>query len=107
MNFWVIPIIFVAMFIQAMAGFGSALIAMPMLLLVLSPDEARPAFAILAQLAGLVFVYKYRQDWRLTDIWRLLLAAAIGIPFGVLLADNLDEQSFMFLLGVLLVVYAI
>jgi hypothetical protein len=95
------------MYIQSLLGFGSALIAMPMLIAVLGPDEARPAFAILAQVAGLVFTYRYRHDWQWGDMWRALAAAVVGIPLGVLLADTVDQQSFMLILGLLLILYAL
>jgi uncharacterized protein len=107
MNPLVIPIIFFSMYIQSLLGFGSALIAMPMLIAVLGPDEARPAFAILAQVAGLVFTYRYRHDWQWGDMWRALAAAVVGIPLGVLLADTVDQQSFMLILGLLLILYAL
>jgi uncharacterized membrane protein YfcA len=107
MNPLVIPIIFFAYLIQAFLGFGSGLIAMPMLIAVLSPDLARPAFALLSIVSGPVFLYKYRHDWQWSDVWRLLLATLIGIPLGMFLAKNVDEHTFMLVLGFLLIIYAL
>lgn len=106
MNPLVIPIIFFAVLIQSMLGFGAGLIAMPMLIAVIGPDVARPAFALMGLVSGPIFVWKYRHDWQWADIWRLVAAALFGIPVGMFLADSLDEHTFMIVLGILLVAYA-
>ena len=107
MNPLVIPIIFFAYLIQSLLGFGSGLIAMPMLLMVISPELARPAFALLSMFSGPIFLYKYRHDWQWDDTWRLIIAASLGIPLGFYLASAVDEHIFMLVLGFLLIAYAI
>lgn len=106
MNFLVIPIIFVAIFIQSLTGFGSALIAMPFLIALLGPDVARPAFILLGQTAGLMFMIEYRHAWRLADIKFTLLGAIIGIPIGTWVVNNMAEETFMLVLGCILIAYA-
>ncbi|MEL6405051.1 MAG: sulfite exporter TauE/SafE family protein [Chloroflexota bacterium] len=107
MNFLVIPIIFLAMFIQSLAGFGSALIAMPMLIALLGPDAARPAFALMGQTAGILFLLKYRDDWKFVDIRMALVGTLVGIPIGAWIAGVLSEDAFMLLLGIIVLAYAI
>jgi hypothetical protein len=75
--------------------------------MVISPDLARPAFALLGMVSGPIFVYKYRHDWEWGDTWRLIIAAILGIPLGFFLASSVDEDIFMLVLGILLIAYAI
>lgn len=106
MNLLVIPIIFIAMFIQSLAGFGSALVAMPFLIALLGPDVARPAFTLLGQTAGLMFMIEYRHEWQLSDIKYAVFGAFIGIPLGTWLANTMAQDTFMLVLGIILVAYA-
>lgn len=109
MNWLVIPIIFGAMFIQSLAGFGSALIAMPLLLLVFSdkPDVARAAFVITSQFGGIYFLWQYRKEWNWRTIVPIIAGALIGIPLGVYIAVILDKDTFMVLLGIVCIGYAL
>lgn len=107
MNLLVIPIIFIAIFIQSLAGFGSALIAMPFLIAILGVDVARPVFILVGQTAGLMFMYEYRADWKFTDVRFLMLGTLIGIPIGTWVATSMTEETFMLVLGIILIVYAL
>lgn len=106
MNFLVIPIIFVAIFIQSLTGFGSALIAMPFLIALLGPDVARPAFILLGQTAGLMFMIEYRHDWQIADIKFTLLGALLGIPVGMQVVNSMTEETFMLVLGIIIITYS-
>lgn len=107
MEYAVIPIIFVAFFIQSLSGFGSALLAMPFLLAILGPDVARPVFMLVGQTAGLIFLYQYRDDWQFPDVKLLLVGTVIGIPAGTWVANSMEQETFMLVLGILIIVYAV
>lgn len=107
MNPLVIPIIFAAMFIQSLTGFGSALIAMPFLIALLGPDVARPVFILVGQTAGLLFLYQYRNDWQFADVKLVMLGTLIGIPVGTWVANSMDQETFMLVLGIIIVCYAV
>lgn len=100
-------IVFAAMLIQSLAGFGAALIAMPFLIAILGPDLARPTFILVSQTAGLLYMYKYRADWQFPDIKIIIMGTLIGIPVGSWVASSLSEDTFMLLLGVVTIGYAI
>ncbi len=106
MNPLVIPIIFVAMFIQSLTGFGSALIAMPFLIAVLGADVARPVFILVGQTAGLMFMYEYRSNWQFADVKLILVGTLMGIPIGTWVASRMQEDTFMLVLGIILISYA-
>lgn len=103
----VVPIIFVAIFVQSIAGFGSGLIAMPFLIGLLGLDTAAPAFALIAQTGGLMIFLRYRSEWNLREIWRVLLAAVICIPLGVWGVDLIDERLVKIILGIVTLGYAL
>lgn len=107
MNLLVIPIIFCAMFIQSLAGFGSALIAMPFLIALLGPDVARPAFILMSQTAGIMFMIEYRHDWKFSDIKFVLIGTLLGIPLGTWIATTMEQATFMLVLGIILVAYSL
>jgi uncharacterized membrane protein YfcA len=98
---------FVATFIQGAIGFGSALIAMPILIQLLGIPVAAPLFAIVAQTGGLMTILHYRQSLRLRSIWRLILSAFIGIVPGITLARLVDEHFAMWVLGIIIILYSL
>jgi uncharacterized membrane protein YfcA len=99
--------IFVAAFTQAVTGFGSALVAMPLLAQFIGVKTGAPLMALisLAMNAGLLLFQ--RQSFRWRAVWQLILAAVIAIPLGILTVDVLSERVVLFSLGVLLVSYAL
>src|SRR3954454_12577384 len=81
----VLAVIFLATLVRSALGFGEALIAVPLLALVIPVEIAAPlAVLVSITVAGAVLV----QDWqhvRLGSAWRLVLATLPGIPLGLLL----------------------
>lgn len=107
MNWLVIPIAFAAIFLQSIAGFGSALLAMSFLIGILGPDEARSTFAIATQFSGLYFLYQYRAEWNWRLIFPLVIGSLVGIPLGFFVANLLDKETFMIILGIITTAYAL
>jgi len=105
---WAIfPIIFMAFFIQAFTGFGSALVAMPLLIALVGVETAAPLFALIAQIAGIGFLIKYRDSWNWRAVWRVALASLLAIPAGVWGARQLDQDLVLSLLGLFTLAYAL
>ena len=81
----VLVVIFLATLIRSAFGFGEALVAVPLLALIIPVEVAAPvAVLVSVTVAGLVLV----QDWRqvhLGSAGRLILSTMFGIPFGLLL----------------------
>jgi uncharacterized protein len=104
----VVFLIFViAMFIQTSAGFGSALIAMPLLVKLLGARIAAPLFAISFVCIAVVITYRYRHDLKIQNIWRLMLGSLIGVPIGVHVISTWDEQVMLSLYGAFMSAYAV
>lgn len=112
MSLLVIPIIFFAVLIKALAGFGAALVAMPFLIALLGLDMAVPAFALTTQASCAIMIWTYRHDLEMASIWHLALPTVIAIPVGVWGARQLNNPLvfrrgvlvLLLLIGVLLIV---
>ncbi len=98
---------FVAAFTQAVTGFGSALVAMPLLSQVVGVKIGAPLVAIVSLPMNVSLLLVQRQAFRWRAVWQLILAALAAIPFGILLVGALPERIVLFGLGALLVGYAV
>ena len=99
----VILIVFVSTLLRAAVGFGNALIAMPLLVLVLGPRTAAPVVALI----GLgIAVQILLREWRSVDLsaaWRLVLSTAFGIPVGLVFLTSAPEGAVKMVLGSVLI----
>lgn len=100
-------IIFAAIFVQAAAGFGLALISMPLLVAVLGVQTAAPLVAIVAILAELAILIRYRQGLAFRAVALFTAAALTAVPLGILFLRRVDETVVTVALGVMLLVYAL
>ena len=100
-------ILFVSTFVRSSLGFGDALVAMPLLALVVGVKTATPVVAFAASTVTIVILLR---NWRSVDVraaWRLILSSLVGIPFGLVLLKYAPEAYVKLLLGVLLILYGL
>ncbi|RLC98155.1 MAG: hypothetical protein DRI65_18550, partial [Chloroflexota bacterium] len=79
----VLVILFLSTFIRSALGFGDALIAMPLLAIVVGLQVATPLTAMGATTIAFIILIK---AWKKVDIkaaWRLVITTWIGIPIGI------------------------
>lgn len=100
-------IVFVAIFVQAVTGFGLALVSMPLLVLVLNIQVASPLVALIGGVAELLLLLHYRADLNIRAVTRLVAASLLGIPVGVLLLRRVDVGVITAVLGLLILLYAL
>jgi len=102
----IILILFVATLIRSVFGFGEALIAVPLLALVMPVEVAAPlAVLISITIAFLILL----QDWRLVhlrDAGRLVLSTLFGIPLGLLLLRLAPESAVKTILAVIIIAFS-
>jgi hypothetical protein len=103
----VLAIVFAATLIRSTVGFGEALVAVPLLALLLPVTIAAPLAVLISTALAAVIVI---QDWR--DVQRrsaatLIVAALPGIPFGLLLLAKVNELAVKLLLGILIVGFSL
>ncbi|MGB5864272.1 MAG: sulfite exporter TauE/SafE family protein [Sulfitobacter sp.] len=91
---WLVGAVFIAGLVRGFAGFGSAMIIMPVASSVLSPVEA-VIFLICAELVGPL--PNARAAWRdgaPRDVGLLILGAIVALPFGVWALSTMDATVF-------------
>ena len=92
---------------HASLGFGTALVSMPPLVLMLGFRLAVPLVALLALTNTALLLVRGARDFDLHVVWRLLLASVIGIPLGLVLLRTAPEYLVKGILGVTLIAYGL
>ena len=92
--------VFVASFVQIIAGFGFALLCMPIMTIAIPVERA----VIISTLMGVFAVtwqaWYLRKDADLSLVRRLSLSAFVGMPLGLFVLHVLSDQSLRLALGV-------
>lgn len=92
-------VVFGAAFVQSAAGFGFSLLAVPLLALMVPPSTAVIAALCLSLLINVGMLTQVRSHADLGEARRLSLAAALAMPFGVLLLLNAPAGALRILVG--------
>jgi uncharacterized membrane protein YfcA len=99
----VLAVVFLATLIRSAFGFGEALVAVPLLALVIPVEVAAPLAVLLSvTVAGIIVL----QDWHKVHVrsaWLLVLATLPGIPLGLLMLTAVAEPVVKFVLAVIIV----
>ncbi len=107
MSLLIIPIFFVSALTYGLTGFGSALIAMPLLSPLIGVEVAAPLFALVAVVAEVVSFLRYRRHLEFQSVRRLIIGSLIAIPIGIALASRLPERWVLLALGVGVIGYSL
>ena len=99
-------IIFLSALLQTTSGFGFALMAMPLISLVVGVKPAAPLVALTGFTLYAVNLVRYRRGFNLREVAPLAVAAALGVPIGVWALSSLNERLIEVVLGVILIGYA-
>ncbi|MFZ5761369.1 MAG: sulfite exporter TauE/SafE family protein [Thermodesulfobacteriota bacterium] len=100
-------VVLFAYFIRGIAGFGSALIAVPLLALRLPLAVVVPLIALLDYVASLTQGIQNRSHIRWREIWPLLPFTVLGVATGLLLHRLINPALLTKALGVFIGGYAI
>jgi uncharacterized membrane protein YfcA len=100
-------IVFLAAFTQSLSGFGLALVSMALLPAVTGIRLATPLVALVAIVIEGVLIIRYREALDMHSIWKVVLAALVGTPLGVLFLSHVDERMALTVLGLVIAGYAV
>jgi hypothetical protein len=100
-------ILSVSTFVRGTLGFGNALLAMPLLALMLGIRVATPLVALSSFTIAMLMLLGNWRDVELQSAWRLVLASFLGIPLGLWLLQGAPEALVKGLLGVVLVLFGL
>lgn len=100
-------IVFASLLLQSTIGFGSALVAMPLLSGLLGVHTATAIVGILSVVSSLIITIVDRRHIDLRQSWRLMLASFVGIPVGLFLLQTVPEGIILKALGAVLIGYGV
>jgi len=99
--------VFAGAFVQSVAGFGLALIAMPLVSLVLPLTVAVPAQGVFGATVALSVLARHWREMRWRDAAVLILGSALGLPIGIWLLHIGAPGIVKTALGVILIAYGL
>ncbi|MDD3813586.1 MAG: sulfite exporter TauE/SafE family protein [Desulfocapsaceae bacterium] len=105
-QFCISLIFLLAGFVQGMTGFGSALVAMPLLSLCIDVKSAVPLCTLNSVVITTFLALKLKKHLDRKKIFPLCVAAIPGMFVGVTLLKEVSSENLSIGLGVLLVAYA-
>ena len=92
--------------VYGLTGFGSSIIAVPLLALFFPLRFAVPMMLVFDLLTGLLLGLRHRRDLSRPELLRLLPIVAVGMVAGVTLLVQVDERWLLLGLGSFVVAYA-
>jgi len=102
-----IVIIFVAYVIKGLSGFGSGLVAIPLLAFFLPLPFIVPVLALVSYTGTVYQSVTYRHDVVWHDLWPLLPFSLAGITIALWLLVNADVTVLTLTLGIFIFCYAV
>ena len=103
----VLLVLTLAAFVRATVGFGDALIAMPLLTLLVGLEVATPLVGLVSVSTAAVMLASSWREVDLRSIAPFLAATAVGVPIGVLTLARLEGALLITGLGILLVAFGV
>lgn len=100
-------IVFITFTVEGIAGFGSTVMALPFIAVLIGVDKAVPVLSSLSILLSLFIVLRSRRnlDWR--EYGFIVLHVGLGVPVGLFMMDTLPKEwliallvCFMFFVGI-------
>ncbi|MEH6740193.1 MAG: sulfite exporter TauE/SafE family protein [Sulfitobacter sp.] len=104
---WLVVAVFIAGLVRGFAGFGSAMIIMPVASSVLTPVEA-VVFVITAELIGpLPNALAAWREGTPREVGRLAFGAVLALPFGVWALSSMDATLFGWAVSIAVIILLI
>lgn len=103
----IVVILCLATLFHGTLGFGTGLVAMPMLTLLIGVEEAT---ALVAFVIVGTTILLLRRNWRSLEpraTVQLIVSSVIGVPVGIVLLTNAPADLIQRVLGVVLIAYAL
>ncbi len=104
---WIVAAVFVAALLQSLAGFGFAILVMPLATLALGLRTAAPLVALAGLTIYAIHVARYFRAVDVRELVRLAAGSALGIPVGIWVLGSLDESLVTRVLGLILFAYGL
>lgn len=103
----IVLITFLAGFTQGLSGFGSILLALPLLTIFLDIKTVIPLVALHGFFTTLILLIELRKHLEWNKILPLFVGSVPGIPLGVFFLKNMNTDTIQLTMGLILVSYAL
>jgi len=105
--FIIILIFLFSTILRSIFGFGDAVIAMPLLSFFIDLKVATPLFALAAlTISIIILLFTYRK-LHLKQVIRLMISTIIGIPIGIFILRETDENLIKPILGLIIILFSL
>ncbi len=99
--------VLMASLVAGLTGFGFAIVAVPILMILMPPKVVVPLVQLLSAVLQISVLIEARMWINLKRMWPLLLAGIMGVPLGTYLLLILAPQTLRTLVGAVVVVSAL
>lgn len=100
-------VLFVASFTFGTAGFGFALVSIPLMTLVVSPRFAVPFVMLYSFGINLFLLLRFKEYIEWQKLWPLVVGALPGIPLGIFFLKNYEDVMIKKIVGGVVIVFAL
>lgn len=104
--YYFLLVIIFASALQGITGFGSALVAAPLLLLVIDKTTSVVALTFVSLILNLFLFIKIKYELDQKNLYRLLWPSLVGLPVGILVLNTLDINVLRIVAGLVSIVFA-
>ncbi|HNR35557.1 MAG TPA: sulfite exporter TauE/SafE family protein, partial [Candidatus Hydrogenedentes bacterium] len=94
-------------FVQTIAGFGSALVAIPLATLVINVRTAAPAQALMGFVVTLSVLQQNWRGLRWREAGRLIAGSLLGVPLGAIVLKSFPSGIVTGCMGIMLIGYGL
>ena len=94
-------------FVQGLVGFGSALVAVPLLSLFMNPKVVVPLTLVHGLLMNMYLSVRNRGNIQRKRVLPLFLSGALGIPFGAAILIILPSNALKVLMGIVISIFSL
>jgi uncharacterized protein len=104
---FIVLITFLAGFTQGLSGFGSILLALPLLTIFLDIKTVIPLVALHGLFTTVILFIELRRHLDWNKVLPLFLGSIPGIPLGVFFLKNMNTDAIQLTMGLILLSYAL
>ena len=103
----IMGIVFLSILIRSTFGFGEALIAMPLLLLIIDLKTAAVFVALIAGTGTFMILITHWRQVQFQSAWRLVVSSLAGIPLGLMFLKGSFDVTLKIVLAAVIIAYSI
>lgn len=100
-------IVFLAGFTQGLTGFGSVLVGLPLLTVLMDVRTAVPLMCLLALCISVILFMQLREHLHWDKVRPLLISSVPGIVFGVYVLKRVPSRFLEFVIGTVLILFSL